>query len=161
MKQTTTSAGIAQNPVLSAAFFEMPIDIQGGNIGQVGWQPTKEDFKFIGDDFYNEALAEFVKANEKVCFKNTHLNWDSCDCGDGYGCSHGSWVYEINVTDENGRHTIDMQDDDSLYFENKVTGKQCVIPLTASVGDFHRACQMCGINLELTDYALTLSAGSR
>ena len=24
-----------------------------------------------------------------------HLEWDSCDCGDGYGCSHGSWPHAI------------------------------------------------------------------
>lgn len=23
------------------------------------------------------------------------LIWDSCDCADGYGCSHGSWVHAI------------------------------------------------------------------
>ena len=23
------------------------------------------------------------------------LVWDSCDCGDGYGCNHGSWVHAI------------------------------------------------------------------
>lgn len=22
---------------------------------------------------------------------------DSCDCGDGYGCSHGSWVHAVHV----------------------------------------------------------------
>lgn len=25
------------------------------------------------------------------------LEWDSCDCGDGYGCSHGSWPHAIHT----------------------------------------------------------------
>ncbi len=138
--------------VLPVDFFDMPIDIQGGNIGQVGWEPKEDNFKYIGDDPFQEAMVEYLKANEKVCFKNVHLSWETCDCGDGYGCSHPDWVDEIDITDENGTHTVDVQDEDSLYFENKITGKTAVIPLTASVGDFHRACVMCGIELELTDY---------
>jgi hypothetical protein len=25
---------------------------------------------------------------------------DSCDCGDGYGCSHGSYVYDIDIIND-------------------------------------------------------------
>jgi len=141
--------------VLPVNFFDIPIDIKGGNIGQVGWMPTKEDFEYTGKEWeilYNEAMSDFINANEKVCFKNVQLNWESCDCGSEYGCSHPDYVYELDIKDENGTYTVEIQDEDSLYFENPKTKKACVIPLTATIGDFHRACVMCGIELELTDY---------
>lgn len=137
--------------------FSIPINIEVSNIGKVGWLPCKEDFKRIGDNHYNEALAEYTKANEKVCFKNVHLAWDSCDCGDGYGCSHGSWVYELRIIDKNGTHEVDIEDNETLHFSNSVTKKWVTIPIEdSSIGDFYRACVIVGIELELSDYAISL-----
>lgn len=45
------------------------------------------------------------------------MSWDSCDCGDGYGCSHGSYVYEIYITNGEKVYEVEYEDGDHLYFE--------------------------------------------
>jgi hypothetical protein len=41
-------------------------------------------------------LAQWREAEQKATPGPWHLEWDSCDCGDGYGCSHGSWPHAIH-----------------------------------------------------------------
>jgi hypothetical protein len=39
-----------------------------------------------------------IEAREKAATPGPYLTeWDSCDCGDGYGCSHGSWVQALRL----------------------------------------------------------------
>jgi hypothetical protein len=83
------------------AFSSIPLDIEGSNIDCVGWTPTPEDERFMSQEGFIKAKKKGEEKNEKVMFKNAKTQWDSCDCGDGYGCSHGSYVYSIEIKNEN------------------------------------------------------------
>ncbi len=138
-----------------ATFFNIPLDIEGSNLENTGWMPSKEDVKYMGEEGYKNAVDECNLKNEKVIFKNVSLNWDSCDCGDGYGCSHGSYVYEINIVNGDKVYEIEYEDGDHLYFEG--SAGMVKIPTTgATIYDFIRACELCEIKLELSDYAKSL-----
>lgn len=151
-KDLTTTLG---NTVLYATFSAIPLDIEGSNLENTGWMPSEEDIKHMGEKEYKLAVDEYNLRNEKVIFKNVFLQWDSCDCGDGYGCSHGSYVYEIDVLNNGERIKIEYTDGDSLEFYNK--GKYCKIPTEgATIFDFIRMCEICEIELELSDYAVSL-----
>lgn len=141
------------NAVLYAAFSVIPLDIEGSNLENTGWMP--KDISYMGEDSYKLAVEEYNLKNAKVLFKNVSLQWDSCDCGDGYGCSHGSYVYEINIFSNGKNITIEYTDGDSLEFYNE--GKYCKIPTAgATIFDFIRMCEICEIQLELSDYAVSL-----
>jgi hypothetical protein len=113
------------------------------------------DKKYMGEKNYILAIEEANTKNAKVIFKNVSLQWDSCDCGDGYGCSHGSYVYDIYIINGDKRINVEYTDGDSLEFYNE--GKYCKIPTAgATIFDFIRMCQICEIELELTDYAEAL-----
>jgi len=139
---------------LYTALSTIPLDIEGSNLENTGWMPQEDDLKLMGQEHYDLAIEEHNLKNSKVMFKNVSLGWDSCDCGDGYGCSHGSYVYEIRISSHDKTHTIDMEED-YICFENN--GKYGCLPIsTASIFDFIRMCELCEIELELSDYALAL-----
>ena len=141
--------------ILFSVFHAIPLDIEGSNLSNTGWLPSEKDKSFMGQDSYDAAIEEHNLANEKVLFKNVSLQWDSCDCGDGYGCSHGSFVYEISIFSGGKNIDIDITDGDSLEFYNE--GNYCKIPIVgATVFDFIRMCQICEIELEFSDYANSL-----
>lgn len=136
-------------------FSEIKLDIEGSNLGQVGWLPSEEDLKYMPQEAYDESVKEYEETNSKVLFKNIRLDWDSCDCGDCYGCSHGSWVYQLTVLNEKDKIEIDVVDGDSLEFYNN--GKGGRIPTeNATVYDFFRMCEICEINLEFSDHAKSI-----
>ena len=82
------------------------------------------------------------------------LQWDSCDCGDGYGCSHGSYVYEIHIKNDDKTHMLDVESD-YISFQNN--GRYACLPIPdVTVFDFIRICQLCEIELEFSDYAVSL-----
>lgn len=152
LKKITPTFG---NVLLYAAFSSIPLDIEGSNLENTGWMPSESDIKFMGDERYKLAVKECNLKNSKVLFKNVSLQWDSCDCGDGYGCSHGSYVYEINIFSNGKNITIEYTDGDTLEFYNE--GKYCKIPTAgATIFDFVRMCEICEIELELSDYAVSL-----
>jgi len=143
------------NAVLYAAFSVIPLDIEGSNLENTGWMPSEKEIRYMGEESYKLAIEECNLKNAKVLFKNVSLQWDSCDCGDGYGCSHGSYVYEINIFSKGKNITIEYTDGDSLEFYNE--GKYCIIPTSgATIFDFVRMCEICEIELELSDYAVSL-----
>lgn len=143
------------NILLYAAFSSIPLDIEGSNLENTGWIPSENDKKYMDEKNYILAIEEANKKNAKVLFKNISLQWDSCDCGDGYGCSHGSYVYDIDIINGDKRINVEYTDGDSLEFYNE--GKYCKIPTAgATIFDFMRMCQICEIELELTDYAESL-----
>lgn len=155
-KQTENLAecGNKSKPLLYTAFSTIPLDVEGSNISCIGWIPSDSEKKYMDEKDFNEAVRQSEKENEKVLFKNIHLNWDSCDSCDGYGCSHGSWVYEINITCGDKNHTLEI-DDSGIVAYNE--GRQSMIPeKEVTVYDFYRMCEIVGINLELSDYALSL-----
>lgn len=83
-----------------------------------------------------------------------NLKWDSCDCGGGYPCSHGNYVYEIEIINDDKIHKLEIEDD-CICFDNN--DKYGALPISnATVFDFIRMCQLCEIELELSDYAVSL-----
>lgn len=124
------------------------------NIAESGWLPSEKDIDddcFTKDD-YDYCTEEYKKLNENVIFSNTHLNYDSCDCGDGYGCSHGSWVYEISVSDQKEKIvSISVEDEDQLCI-----GEHHINTKNLSVGLFYLLCLNQDIKLEFTEYGTSL-----
>lgn len=59
------------------------------------WPPGKDEWLF--EDEKDKQNKEYSEYEKKVIFDDMSIIWDSCDCGDGYGCSHESWPYKINV----------------------------------------------------------------
>ncbi len=108
---------------------------------------TESDRAHMGEEIYNEYLSEMKKADDKVIFSNVCCSWDSCDCGDGYGCSHGSWVYEIRFTN----HEIAKveSEDDGWHFMGDSGEELFINHSDFTIGDFRRFCQLC--NIELID----------
>jgi hypothetical protein len=112
--------------LLYAAFSLIPLDIEGSNLENTGWIPSENDKKYMDEKKYLLAIEEANAKNAKVLFKNVFLQWDSCDCGDGYGCSHGSYVYDIEILNGDKKIRVEYTDGDSLEFYNE--GKYCRIP---------------------------------
>lgn len=68
-------------------------------------------------DEYHRDLKEYEDAQRKVLFSNTFIEYESCDCSE-YGCSHGSWPYNIIVTNGFSRFSIHIDEyDDKITFE--------------------------------------------
>jgi hypothetical protein len=146
--------GFFAKPVLYAAFSAITLDVEGSNIACTGWIPSKSDKSYLDDDSFAKVVKEGEEKNAKVLFKNVSLNWDSCDCGDGFGCSHGNWVYEIDITNDDKTHTLEMDDSGIIAYNEK---RQAMIPEKEStIYDFYRMCELVGIKLELSDYAVSL-----
>lgn len=136
-------------------FSSIPLEIEGSNLEKIGWMPSESDKINMGEENYFAAIEEAKLLNEKVIFKNVSLKWDSCDCSNGYGCSHGGFVYEIEIKNGDKTYTVDFEGGDSLVFEGDE--KMVQIPTDgATIYDFYRACELCGIQLEFSDYALSL-----
>jgi len=138
-----------------AALSVIPLDIEGSNLENTGWMPSESDREYMDEGNYKFAIEECNLKNAKVLFKNVSLLWDSCDCGDGYGCAHGSYVYELRIKNGDKVYEIEYEDGDHLYFEGNA--KMVKIPVAGStIYDFVRACELCEIELEFSDYALSL-----
>lgn len=128
------------------------LDIEGSNISNTGWYPHDIEIEYMTEDDSKQALSEAKNKDAKVLFTNVYLNYDSCDCNDGM-CSHGSWVFEIIVMDNENRHEIDVQEEYlQVYRGNKVAS----VPIECSVYDFYRMCELMGVKLEFSDYAKSL-----
>jgi hypothetical protein len=137
-----------------SALSAIPLDLEGSNISYEAWLPDESNKKYMGEDGFNEAVKEYYENSGKVLFKNVTLGWDTCDCGGGYPCSHGRFVYEINIKNGDENHTLDLDGEGISAYNN---GKQATIPeKDVTAYDFYRMCEMVGIKLELTDYALSL-----
>lgn len=135
---------------------QIPLDIEGSNISRTGWYPSDWDSEHMTIEDIDDAMEDAVRKDEKVLFEKIYLHWDSCDCGGGYPCSHGDWVFEIIITDKNGNHVVDI-DDGGIYVV--ANDKFTQLPVEGStVYDFYRMCEIVGIELEFTDYAKSLFA---
>lgn len=155
MEETTQTqeAPVFSNAVLYAAFSSIPLDLEGSNIAPVGWIPHESDVEHSSKEIIEELTLEYTEKNKHVLFKNVNLKWDSCDCSDGFGCSHPDWVYEIEVVSGSVRDIIDV--DEAIYAHKN--NNYCSIPTKeVTVYDFFRICEIVGIKLEFSDYALSL-----
>jgi len=142
--------------LLYIAFSSILLDIEGSNIDFTGWIPSEKDKKHMSTDVYELEKKKGEDQNSKVIFKNIKIQWDSCDCGNGYSCSHPNYVYSIEIKNENKTHELDIEPE-YICFQNK--GKYGSLPIpNATIFDFIRMCQLCDIELELTDKAASLLA---
>lgn len=142
------------NAALFAAFSSIKLDIEGSNIAHVGWKPNEEDKKHMPEEHYSKMMAVSAEAQSKILFTNIKLEWDSCDCGGDYCCGHGDYVWQIHVLNEGVTHELEFEDN-AIIFGN--TCKYGVLPTEgATIYDFIRMCQLCDIELELSDYAVSL-----
>ena len=110
------------------------------------WHPGDWDKNMMGITEYDEQIEKYNLAKEKVLIFNTKLNYDSCDCGGGYGCSHGSWVYEITFTDQPDIE-IEVEDDGLLF--NTISGTISISHMRFTMADFVRFCELVGIQLQI------------
>jgi hypothetical protein len=114
------------------------------------WFPSLE---FMSQESYDEQMKIYKEAESRVVFKNTYVDYESCDCGDGYGCSHEPWPYEICVFDEDRKHTVNRivyEDGEQLFIEGKIhcaTLNKIYTELT--LGDFYDFCKLVGITIML------------
>lgn len=148
---------ILQNEFKALRIFEVfhliPLDIEGSNISQVGWYPSLEhDLEYMGEAEFVKATDEAAEKDSKVLFTNVFLQYDSCDCNDGM-CSHGSWVWQILVTNEDKRYELEIGDN-SIYASFGL--KTASITDDCSIYDFYRLCEMTGVKLEFSEYAKSL-----
>jgi hypothetical protein len=117
------------------------------------WHPGNFEDAYMSRESYEEQIKIFNDAEKMVVFKNTYISYDSCDCGDGYGCSHGSWPYEIKVFDESRKkcvNEIQYEDGDQIFIEGdlrQVTLNKIYSNLT--LGEFYDFCKMVGVQLLL------------
>lgn len=51
----------------------------------------------MASDPLSAALEEIREREQAASGGPWRIIWDSCDCGDGYGCSHGSWPHAIRT----------------------------------------------------------------
>ena len=58
-------------------------------------------------------LAGWRETTEAATPEPWDLEWDSCDCGDIYGCSHGSWPHAIR----NSRAHIERADGEQRAYD--------------------------------------------
>lgn len=142
------------NALLFKVFSKIPLDVEGSNIDFVGWIPSEDDKKYMPNDVYESEKKKGEEQKEKVLFRNLKTQWESCDCGGGYPCSHGSYVYAIDVINDDKTHELSLEPE-YIGFDNN--GQYGCLPIPgATIFDFIRMCQLCDIELELSDYALSL-----
>ena len=132
-------------------FTKIPFDLKTIHlIDNNIWHPVESDKKYMSQIAFDEAMAKYKKENSELLFTNTTVNYDSCDCGDGYGCSHPAFPIEIKVKDtlKNLTYLIEIVDDDGLGFNHNGTSINISGLKNFTYSDFIRFCKLCDINLE-------------
>lgn len=109
-----------------------------------GWYPADIEKQWMSEEDYNEAVRKYNEAEKEILYSNLILHWDSCDCGDGYGCSHGSWVYEI---------TNDLKQKIEFYDDGfAITGERTTVSVEnysiITFQEFEQMCAIAGFKLE-------------
>ncbi len=142
------------------------------------WKPSESDKEMIGECEYDKQLKQYHESKSKLFFKNVKLFWDSCDCGDGYGCSHGSWIYEvwvekpehikknlINRIQNLAKHDKTRVENwifeigGETYLGNNVgleKDESICYPLPKTLGDFISDCNRIGVELEWSDWVIDI-----
>lgn len=124
---------------------ETKFDVSFLEYGGGYFHTTESDKTTMPEDIYKEYSALTKAAQDKVLYSNARCNWDSCDCGDGYGCSHGSWVYEIKFNNHE-KARIEFVDD-GLCFCGDSGEELSISHQDFTIADFERFCELCGIKL--------------
>jgi len=133
-------------------FFKIPFDtndLSRMDMNQL-WLPAESDKEIMSQSIYDEQVEKYYKAKSELLFTNVKVNYDSCDCGGGYPCSHKDWAFEIEVHDKvkNKVHIISIDDDQTLIFPHDRYELVVYFKNDFTYADFIEFCKMCGINLE-------------
>lgn len=135
-------------------FFKIPFDLNNLDlIDNNLWCPSEDDKKYMSQNLYDEELFNYNDKKAKLLFTNVSINYDSCDCGGGYPCSHPQYPYEIEIKDKDITHVITIDSDDSLEFHYNDTNINISGLKNFTYGDFIRFCKLCDITLE-SNYVL-------
>ena len=138
-------------PVLFEAFSAIKLDIATGLQNQ-GWLPSPSDIEHMGEADYRAAIDEYNALEENVFFRNIDIRWNS----DG-DFNDFRYIEYITIESEGETYEAMVYDTDQLYISGP--GGVSEFPVDrgpATVFDFIRACELCGIHLELSPAALKL-----
>lgn len=110
------------------------------------WPPGNELWLF--EEEREKALEAYKSGEQKVVFEGVRVSWESCDCGDGYGCSHANWPYEINF-DYDKSAQVDFVDD-GIEIVKEGVGVITFLDLKqVTVGQFMDALKTLNIEIKL------------
>lgn len=124
-------------------FSELPFDVK--HLENNNWPLDDDSKKYMNEKSIADYQQSYQLADDEVLFKNIHVVWDSCDCGQGYGCSHPDWPFEGKFGDD-PEAQFDFEDD-SIRLEKG--GKYITVGPTSqmTMQDFADACKIVGIQL--------------
>lgn len=134
--------------------FEIPFSVD--HLSNNGWMPDKEKPSYMKQEEYDKWVEDYKKAEEKVMFKNINVQFESCECGGEYGCSHAPYPFQMNFDDKDIEA---MFEDDGFYLQNSNGFMKFDKEKEITMGHFVCACELIGIKLEPTDYFKTLCDG--
>ena len=139
---TTPAMKEVESDVLSALY---ALPFSEIHISNQELHPSEEDLKWMPHDKYDEAINNYLEAQKKVVFKDLHVNMETCDCGGEYGCSHGSYPYDIRSNFDK----VDMTwEDGGFYIENKIGFIRFDKTSQMTIGHFYQACLLLDIPIE-------------
>lgn len=101
------------------------------------------------DWMYKEDWEKMKEIQNRVLFKNIDVQYEICDCGGEYGCSHNAYPYALTINKDESIES--MFEDDGIYVSNR-NGHIKFDDLTKiTIGHFATACELLGIKLEYTE----------
>lgn len=122
----------------------------------LGWHPSQMDLdaEYMGQENYDKAVKEFEDTENLVVFDDLMVVMETCDCGDGYGCSHADWPYEIKHNF--GKEITLSWEDDGFYIETPKGYLRFDKTDEMTIGDFYYGCKLLGVELSINDNGLKL-----
>jgi hypothetical protein len=141
--------------ILPPIMFQIPFDINK-HLAPQGRMPSEFDKEHLSESLYISLMNEYNQKNNFIMFSNVEFEYESCDCE--YPCSHQPWIVGFNVTN-NKKFRFYFEDENSLVIETNKSHTVLVMDLNIAkltVGDFHRILKIHNVNLELSDYALSI-----
>lgn len=117
----------------------LPFDVK--HLQNYHYKPNPSDKDCEG---YDQLMKLWEDAEKDVLYSNVKVDWDSCDCGGEYGCSHGSFWTDITfpgqsdaiISEDNGRLDMDTKDAHISIGYNQMT-----------MQGFEDCCKILGIEL--------------
>ncbi len=108
----------------------------------------KEKPEWMSENDYKCNQIEYHEEEAKVLFKNVKVEYESCDCGNGYGCSHADYPYGLIF--DNQPNESYFEDDGILICNDKGMVRFDNLK-DISMGHFVNACELLDIKLEFTE----------
>jgi len=99
---------------------------------------------------YEHYLKDWNDRQSKVMFNNIMVNFESCDCGSEYGCSHADYPYDITFKDNEKIEAV--FEDDGIYLSNDFGFVKFEKLKDITMLHFVDACALIRINLAPTEY---------